>query len=131
MSVGGPVDGEHLGDAGETRGLARDGVDAVAGDENVDGRAERQRGGQRLGGGVAELSARDVGEEKRRHASTPVSASLATRSGTVPTLEPAFRTGGSLIFKTCSRGVTSTPQASGVVSTIGFFLAFMMFGSEA
>ena len=32
---------------------------------------------------------------------------------------------------TFSRGAISTPSASGVVSSIGFFFAFMMLGSEA
>jgi hypothetical protein len=32
---------------------------------------------------------------------------------------------------TLSRGLISTPSVSAVVSSMGFFFAFMMFGSDA
>ena len=131
MGVGGIVGDEHLGDAVERGGLADDRIDAVPDDEHVDRASERPSGGQRLRRGVAELAAGDRGQEQDRHASTPASESLATSSVTLPSLEPAWRTAGSLVFSTSSRGVTSTPHASGLVSAIGFFLAFMMLGSEA
>ena len=44
------------------------------------------------------------------HQSTPASSlSLPTSSATEPTLTPALRLGGSVVFSTFRRGVTSTP----------------------
>jgi hypothetical protein len=44
---------------------------------------------------------------------------------------PASRIFGSAVAITLSRGTMSIPSASGVVSSIGFFFAFMMLGREA
>ncbi len=44
---------------------------------------------------------------------------------------PLLRRAGSMVFSTSSRGVISTPQASDVFSSIGFFFAFMIFGKLA
>src|SRR3954468_16326296 len=52
------------------------------------------------------------------------SAGEATRT-------PARRPGGSATLTTDNRGVTSTPRSAGVFSSIGFFFAIMMLGSEA
>ena len=35
------------------------------------------------------------------------------------------------VFKTLRRGATSTPKSAGVFSSIGFFFAFIMLGSDA
>ena len=47
------------------------------------------------------------------------------------TFAPPLRLGGSCTFSVTSRGVTSTPSASGFKVSSGFFFAFMMLGSEA
>jgi hypothetical protein len=44
---------------------------------------------------------------------------------------PASRPLGSAMDNTFRRGAISTPSASGVVSSIGFYFAFMILGSEA
>lgn len=44
---------------------------------------------------------------------------------------PPTRLGGSVTRTVSSRGVRSTPSAAGASFSIGFFLAFIMFGKEA
>src|SRR5206468_138341 len=55
--------------------------------------------------------------------------SFCTSSGTLFTIWPALRFGGSRTLSVFSRGAASTPSASGVSVSNGFFFAFMMFGS--
>ncbi len=63
---------------------------------------------------------------------TPASFfSLSTSSATLLTLMPALRPPGSSVFKTFSRGFMSALKSAAVFSSSGFFLAFMMLGSEA
>src|SRR5579864_1091327 len=45
------------------------------------------------------------------------------------TIIPLLRAGGSVTSSTVRRGATSTPSASGVSVSSGFFFAFMMLGS--
>src|SRR5512143_2463852 len=73
------------------------------------------------------------GDDERGHGQiTPASFfSLSSNSATVFTLMPAWRLGGSLTLRTFSLGVVSTPKSAGDFSSIGFFLAFMMFGRDA
>ena len=47
------------------------------------------------------------------------------------TFPPPTRLGGSATFKVSSNGVRSTPRSAGVSFSMGFFLAFMILGSEA
>ena len=56
---------------------------------------------------------------------------FVTSSATSATLPPPLRFGGSTTFSVDSRGVTSTPNASGVVDSSGFYFAFMIFGNVA
>ncbi len=57
--------------------------------------------------------------------------SLFTSSATDLTFWPALRFGGSDTLIKVKRGVTSTPRSAGFTVAIGFFRAFMIFGSEA
>ena len=57
--------------------------------------------------------------------------SLSTSSATDPTLMPADRAAGSSTFTTFSRGVVSMPSSFALRLSIGFFLAFMIFGRDA
>ena len=57
--------------------------------------------------------------------------SLATSSATEPTFTPALRFGGSATFSVVRRGAGSTPRSAGLMLSIGFLRAFMIFGSEA
>ena len=56
---------------------------------------------------------------------------LVDQLGDRADLDAALRPLGSSVFSTLRRGVTSTPKSAGVFSSSGFFLAFMMLGSEA
>jgi hypothetical protein len=47
------------------------------------------------------------------------------------TFPPPTRFGGSATLRVSNRGVRSTPSSSAESFSMGFFLAFMMFGSEA
>ena len=57
--------------------------------------------------------------------------SFSTSSSTDLTLIPALRAAGASTLRTLTVEVVDTPSASGVRTSSGFFLAFMMFGSEA
>src|SRR5688572_3857273 len=97
----------------------------------MDVAADGFRGGQSLVGGILERLVVVFGEQQRCHQIAPASLSLPTSSATDPTFTPAWRPPGSLVFTIWSRGLMSTPNASGDFSSIGFFFAFMMFGSDA
>lgn len=63
---------------------------------------------------------------------TPASFfSLSIRSSTEFTSLPPSRFGGSVTSKTSRRGSTLTPRSKMGIVSIGFFLAFMMFGRLA
>jgi hypothetical protein len=126
------VGDQHLGGAVQLRRGLGGGGDAFAGDQHVD-LAEALHGGQRLGGGVErEIRAVELRDQKNGHQITPASSfSFATSSSTLATRTPALRAGGSTTDSTVSRGATSTPKSAAVFMSIGFFLAFMMLGSEA
>ena len=55
----------------------------------------------------------------------------STSSATEATFLPAWRFGGSATFSMVRRGAGSTPRSAGLMVSIGFLRAFMMFGSEA
>ena len=54
--------------------------------------------------------------------------SFSTSALASATLTPALRVGGSSTFSVARRGLTSTPSASGLSVSSGFFFAFMMLG---
>src|SRR6185312_9653947 len=73
-----------------------------------------------------------LGDDEESHQITRASfLSLSTSSGTEATFLPPWRLAGSSTLRVTRRGATSTPSASGVSVSIGFFFAFMMLGSEA
>src|SRR5262245_30354560 len=92
---------------------------------------KRDRCGERLVGRILEALVIVLGDQQRRHRMPASFFSLATSSATEATLTPALRPGGSTVLITSKRGATSTPRSEGVFSSIGFFFAFMMLGSEA
>src|SRR5450759_5407416 len=57
--------------------------------------------------------------------------SLSTSVATSGTITPPLRLPGSATLSVLRRGVTSTPSASGVSVSSGFFFAFMILGSVA
>ena len=137
MIVGRIVGQQHLGHAADLRGGVGDGAAPVAGDQDMHIAAGRLSAISRAAATacrVAGFSALVVvfGNDEDGHQITRASFfSLSTSSADRADLDPARRFAGSSTFKVTSRGVTSTPSSSGVIVTIGFFFAFMMFGSEA
>src|SRR6266478_2931600 len=69
-------------------------------------------------------------EQDRRHVQITFASSWSffTRVATSGTFTPAARAGGASTRITFTFGATSTPRAAGAISSIGFFLAFMMLG---
>ncbi len=130
MAEMGCVGVEHLGGAIELGGGLRDGLGVRAGNEHVHVLAQRLGGTHGLGDPGAQRLVVVVGQEQRRHESAPVSLSLAISSAAFATFTPALRPGGSTVFRTLRRGAGSTPKSAGFLTSSGFFLAFMMLGSE-
>src|SRR5581483_9221764 len=123
---------QDLAHAFEPACSLRDGTAPLARDEDIDVAADGARRGQRLGRRRRQRLVVVLRQQQHRHQSTPASfLSLSTSMATLSTLMPASRAFGSATAMSFSRGAMSTPSASGVVSLIGFFLAFMMLGSEA
>ena len=119
-------------DAVEAGGGLRRGFDPVAGDEDMDRFIQRLGRGQGLGRRLIERAIRNLGKKQDRHQITPASSlSFATSSAAEASLTPALRVGGATVFKILRRGAISMPKSAGVFSSIGFFLAFMILGSDA
>src|SRR5215471_9259934 len=133
MVIGGIVCEQHLANPSDAGGGLRHRVTVFAGDQNVDLLAgDLLGGGNGVKGRGLERAVVVLGDDEGSHQITRASVlSLSTSSATEPTLWPPWRFGGSSTLSTTRRGVTSTPSASGVVITIGFFFARMMFGNEA
>ena len=125
------IGGKNLRNTFELRRGFGSGLYVRSGDQDMNIAAKTCDRGKRLGGCRCKFRARKLGKKKCRHQRTPASfLSLSTSSATLPTLTPAFRVGGSDVFKTLSRGLMSTPKSSGFFTSSGFFLAFMIFGSD-
>jgi hypothetical protein len=130
--VGGRVSEQHSLDTVELGCGIGGRLAIVAGDQHVDVGADLFGGGQRLVGSVLERLVVVLGEKKNRHQIAPASFfSLSMSSATVLTLTPALRTGGSEVLTISRCGLVSTPKSAAVLSSIGFFFAFMMLGSDA
>jgi hypothetical protein len=121
---------KHLGDTGDLRRSLRCRSALMSGHQHMDFAAYRRRSGNRIQ--HCRLDARVVvfSNDQYRHQITFASfLSFSASSATDLTSLPAPRFGGSTTFRVLSRGATSTPSASGVTVSSGFFFAFMMFGS--
>ena len=127
---------QHLRDAGELRRLRRDAGAPLAGDQHMHVAAELCRRGDGLRRRLVQARIVVLGENQASSSifpqNTPASVfSLSSSSATEATFTPACRFGGSRVSTISSRGVVSTPKSAAVFVSIGFFFAFMMFGSEA
>ena len=61
----------------------------------------------------------------------PASLNFATNSSTLATFTPPTRLGGSVTLSVSNWVIISAPSCSGFRVIMGFFLAFMILGSEA
>jgi hypothetical protein len=105
------VGDQHFRHALKFGGRLRGDGNIGARDENIDGRLELERRGQRARRRIVQFSACDFRQKKGSHRQiTPASSrSFCTSSATDLTLTPDLRPGGSTVFSTLSRGATSTP----------------------
>ena len=133
VRVGGAVSSDHLGN---TRDLC--GFDGSAGATAFSGNQHMHVAGNSGGGGDGvQNDGNDcriivIGDDQDCHQMTPASfLSLSTSSATDSTFTPPSRFAGSVTLSVVRRGATSTPRSSGLISSMGFFFAFMMFGSDA
>ena len=131
--IGGIVSEQHLSRSGYLGGGLGSGAAILAGHENVDlTGSDFLCGCNRVEGCGLQHPVVMFGDDQSSHQITRASVfSLSTSSATEPTLWPPWRFAGSSTLSTTRRGAGSTPSASGVVVTIGFFLALMILGSEA
>ena len=121
----------HLGHPGQLGRCGRGLADVQADDQRMD-LAELGGRGHRAARRLLDLAVLVVEQDERGHQITFASVlSFATSSATEPTLTPACRFGGSLTLMVLSRGAGSTPRSAGLMVSIGFLRAFMMFGSDA
>ncbi len=108
----------------------RGGSALVPCDQYVDFATDFLRGGERVEKRWLDHGVVVFGNNQNGHQMTFASfLSFSTSSCTLLTILPALRFGGSCTFSVFRRGATSTPSASGVSVSSGFFFAFMMFGS--
>ena len=111
------------GGLGRFRGL-------VAGHQHVNVAADLLRRGNGVQRRLADRLVVVLGKDEACHQMTFASLrSFSTSVFASATLIPALRLAGSTTFSVCSRGAMSTPSASGLSVSRGFFFAFMMFGS--
>ncbi|MNF86713.1 hypothetical protein D3C84_691590 [compost metagenome] len=132
MGVGGVIGHQDLGHAGDLGGGFGSGAYALACDQHVDITTYLLRSGYGVEGGGCQCGVRVFSNNQDSHQITFASFfSLSTSSATDLTLIPAWRAAGASTFRVFTVEAVETPRASGVTTSSGFFLAFMMFGSDA
>ena len=72
-----------------------------------------------------------LGDDENGHSDHPRFVLELVDESAASTLTPALRLAGSATLSVFRRGAMSTPSASGLSVSSGFFLAFMMLGSDA
>ena len=123
---------QHLTHAVELGGLLCDGAQPCPGDENIDIAADLTRRRKRLRRRGRERLIVVIGEEQDGHLENPrLVLELVDQRRHAIDLDAGLAVLGSASETIFSLGAMSTPSASGVVSSIGFFFAFMIFGSDA
>ena len=131
MLVLGPVDSQHRLDARQRRGLRghRGGILAENGERDFrigDGHRARDAFGGR---GVQVLAVVLADYQYLVHQIKPFFFNTSTSSATSFTMMPRWRCAGGSVFTVLRYWPALTPSASKVVTSSGFFLAFMMSGS--
>ena len=110
MLIGRRVRQQHLGDAIELRSRVGHTLRAGASNQHLHVAAHLPGSRERLVGRVFQGLVVVLGEQQGCHYRTPASfLSFSTSSATLLTFAPALRPDGSVVFKTSSRGATSTP----------------------
>ena len=132
VGIGRVVGDQYLGDAGDLGGGFGHRATALTGDQHMDiatdllGSRHGVQGGRSQGGVVV------FGNDENGHQITFASFfSFSTSSATDLTLMPALRAAGASTLRVFTVEAVDTPSASGVTTSSGFFLAFIMLGKEA
>jgi hypothetical protein len=133
VRIGGVVGQQDLGDAFDLGSGVGSGLAAFTGNQYFDIATDglgRGNGVQRRGNqpGVVVFC-----NNQSCHVQITLASflSLSTSSSTLLTLMPPLRAAGDSTFSTLTVEAVLTPRSSGLRVSSGFFLAFMMFGSDA
>src|SRR5205823_2930920 len=118
---------------GKLSGCLRRGRGMKSYDQHIDVVSNLLRGRHCMSRGALERTVVVLGEYEDRHQGMTFASlrSFAMSSATSATRPPPLRFGGSTTLSVARCGMTSTPNASGVNISRGFFLAFMMLGNVA
>ena len=132
FGVGGVFDLQHARDARHLRARVSHRAAVLAGDQHVDRVVQRLGRGDRMQGRLGQLAVVVLRQDQNAHQITFASwRSFSTSSATLATRTPDWRRAGSSTLRILCRGATSTPSSSGVSTSIGLRLAFMMLGRLA
>ncbi len=129
--IGGTIDSEHIGDAGNGRSLARNGRRVGRQHQYVDGRVGDFRGAthalQRAG--IELRTVMFCNDKDLAHYTNPFFLSASTSSATSFTIVPFWRCGGASTFTVVNAEAPSAPKSARPSVSSGFFFAFMMSGN--
>ncbi|MOA21133.1 hypothetical protein D3C78_1416120 [compost metagenome] len=132
VGIGSVVGDQHLGHAGDLGGRCGDASATLASDQQVDIATDLLSGSHGVQGRRCQRGVVVFGNDENGHQITFASfCSFSTSSATDLTLMPALRAAGASTLRIFTVEAVETPRASGVSTSNGFFLAFMMLGSEA
>ncbi|MNN53863.1 hypothetical protein D3C81_1686500 [compost metagenome] len=132
VSQRGAVGNQHLADTGDLGGRFGDGGATGTGDQHMDVATDLLGGGHGVQGRSTQRCVVVLSDNQDSHQITFASFfSFSTSSATDLTLMPALRAAGASTLRVFTVEAVDTPSASGVTTSSGFFLAFMMFGSDA
>ncbi|MDT4857736.1 hypothetical protein FQZ97_921700 [compost metagenome] len=132
VRVGGMVGDQDLGYPRNTGGGLGNGTNALPRHEDDHLATDQPGSGHGVEGGGGQCGVSVFSNNQDSHQITFASFfSLSTSSATDLTLIPAWRAAGASTFRVFTVEAVETPRASGVTTSSGFFLAFMMFGSDA
>src|SRR5450830_360290 len=133
MGVGGVVGHQHFRHTSDFRSGFSHGTHALACNQHVNVATDLRSGSHGVQGGRSHDLAVVFGDYQDSHDQITFASffSFSTSSATDLTLIPALRAAGASTFRVLLVEAVETPKASGVSTSSGFFLAFMMFGRDA
>ena len=133
VRIGSVVGYQHLGHASDFGSSLGHGANALTGHQHVNVATDFGSSGDGVQGGLGQRFVIVFGDYQDSHDQITFASffSFSTSSATDLTLMPALRAAGASTFRVLLVEAVETPKASGVRVSSGFFLAFMMFGSDA
>ncbi|MNC22428.1 hypothetical protein D3C75_704300 [compost metagenome] len=132
VGEGGVVGDQHLAHASDLGGGFGNGGARATCDQHVDVATDLLSGGHGVQGRSTQRCVVVLSDNQDSHQITFASFfSFSTSSATDLTLMPALRAAGASTLRVFTVEAVDTPSASGVTTSSGFFLAFMMLGREA